>query len=131
MDARFYRNTTPRRPEVIVFKKDSTYFIKRVIGVPGDVVEGKDRNVLVNGKALLEPYIQHGAKRIADPGLYDFDPDNFGPIEVSVGKYFVMGDNRDISFDSRSPDFGMVDQSSIIGRAMYVFATDREGARIQ
>lgn len=78
--------------------------IKRVIGLPGDTVEGRDNQVLVNGRILEEPYLDEG-EVIGD----------FEPVEVPEGCVFVMGDNRDDSRDSRA--FGSIDEDRIVGRA--------------
>lgn len=127
VDCFSFRSRHPRRPEVIIFKKGDTFFVKRVIGVAGDTLEGNNKLVLVNGAVLSEDYIQHTAPIF--PG--DEWMDTFGTTKVPVGKYFVTGDNRDVSLDSRSPDFGLVDESSIVGKAMYVFRSGREGTNIR
>ena len=57
--------------------------------------------------------------------------DGFGPMKIPFGKCFAMGDNRDVSLDSRSPDFALVDESSIIGKALYVLSSDRQGTNIR
>ena len=88
----------PQRGDVIVFEfpeDTSKDFIKRIIGVPGDVIEMKEKVVTRNGEVLNEPYIKH-----TDPAMQQ-RRDNFGPVTVPAGKYFVMGDNRDESYDSR------------------------------
>lgn len=79
-------------------------FIKRVIGVEGDVVEGRDGEVLVNNERIEEDYLPAG-----------MDTDPFPPIEVGEGEIFVMGDNRPNSDDSRN--FGPIPAESVIGRA--------------
>ncbi|MHC1791657.1 signal peptidase I [Solidesulfovibrio sp.] len=106
----------PQRGDVIVFEfpEDTTKdFIKRIVGVPGDVVEMKDKVLTRNGEKLVEPYIKH-----TDPAPQQ-RRDNFGPITVPAGKYFVLGDNRDESYDSRF--WGFVDKDKIRGKAWVIY----------
>ena len=119
-DMRYYYSRVPQRLDIIVFKKGHRFFIKRVIGISGDFVSGKDGSVYVNGQALNEPYIQHA-------GRAPFWMNTFGPIPVSGGKVFVMGDNRDVSLDSRSSEYGLVDSNSIVGKPLYVLGSNRMG----
>jgi signal peptidase I len=115
------------RGHVVVFKfpEDPTRdFIKRVIGLPGETVEIKDKTVYINGQALVEPYAH-----FEEPPLRHDDPeydlrseggrDNWGPGVVPAGQLFVMGDNRDNSRDSRFWRFLPRDQ--VKGRALLVY----------
>jgi signal peptidase I len=79
-------------------------YIKRVIGLPGETVEGRQGRVYVDGKELVEPYLPLG------PTTRDFDPVSLGPNEL-----WVMGDNRENSSDSRV--FGPIDKDTVVGRA--------------
>ena len=115
-----------RRGDIIVFRyplQPDTDFVKRVIGMPGDTVEVRDKKVAVNGIVLDEPYVIH-----EDPQIYPLQPalpepyrsrDQFGPFTVPEGQYFAMGDNRDRSSDSRY--WGTVPRSMIKGRAFMVY----------
>lgn len=112
---------TPQRGDIIVFrypedeKKD---FIKRIIGLPGDTIAIRNKVVFVNGRRLNEEaYTQH-----VDPNILDglISPrDNFGPVTVPQESYFVMGDNRDQSLDSRF--WGFVKFHKIKGKAFLIY----------
>jgi signal peptidase I len=110
----------PKRGDIIVFKypeDPKRDFIKRVIAVGGDVVESKDKIVYVNGEKVSELYAQH-VDAMIKPRLMD-KRDNFGPVTVPQGMVFVMGDNRDQSYDSRF--WGFVDNTQIKGKAMIIY----------
>jgi signal peptidase I len=110
----------PKRGDIIVFKypdDPDRDFIKRVIGVEGDIIESKDKTVFVNGKPLKEPYAQHTDNSLRIGGI---EPrDNFGPYLVPKDKLFVMGDNRDQSYDSRY--WGYVDMKGVRGKAFIIY----------
>jgi signal peptidase I len=106
----------PARGDLVIFTNGGIILVKRVIGVAGDVIEGRDFKVFVNGKLLTEPYVQH----IAKPPLDLKTLEVFGPTSVPEGKIFVAGDNRDYSFDSRDPRFGLVAISDIKGRPVQI-----------
>ena len=106
-----YRFSDPKRFDIIVFpptgKKE--YYIKRIIGLPGETVQiDEDGNIYINGELLEENY---GKETIQNPGRAA------QPITLGDDEYFVMGDNRNNSKDSRSEEVGNVKRSQIIGRA--------------
>lgn len=120
--------TQPERGDVIVFrfpKDESKDFIKRVIGIPGDKIEVRDKVLYVNGIEQNERYTNQGRDELSLRIMPDRD--NFGPVNVPEHAYFVMGDNRDHSLDSRF--WGFVDFSKIKGEAFLIYwSWDKERA---
>ncbi|NVN98280.1 MAG: signal peptidase I [Geobacteraceae bacterium] len=116
-DKKIFKIRDPRQGDVVVFEypeDPSKDFIKRVVGVPGDVVEGRDKKVFVNNKPFENPHEIHKDKEIIPKAQNPRD--TFGPITVPVDSYFVMGDNRDRSYDSRF--WGVVKSPAIRGKAL-------------
>jgi signal peptidase I len=134
--------SNPQRGDIVVFfsPKDGTRLVKRVIGLPGDTVELRNEQLVINGQPVdytaLDPKIPG---QISEPerarSLFATEKlparthavmaingvqaiRTFGPVHVAEGHYFMMGDNRDNSFDSRY--FGTVDRSQIVGRTSSV-----------
>jgi len=122
VDMRYYMYRPPSRGDIVVFSRDNTYFVKRVIAVAGDTIQGRNGTVSLNGDVLSEPYIQHINGGSNAPEL-----NTFGPITVPPGQCFVMGDNRDVSYDSRSHDFGLVKGETISGKPLYISLAARSG----
>jgi signal peptidase I len=112
--------SSPQRNDVLVFiypvdpKKD---FIKRVIGLPGDRIQIKDKKVTINGQVLADTFGVHSDQNILP--YFEQPRDNLGPLVVPPHKYFVMGDNRDESYDSRY--WGFVDDRQLIGKALIIY----------
>ena len=130
-----------RRGEIVVFLSPAEaglYVVKRIVGVPGDRIRLRDGVVYVNGVAQQEPYVQH------NPLNYNPYRDNFpaippgesvnitpewhlglnasvqnGELVVPLGSYFAMGDNRDVSYDSRY--WGFIPRENIIGRPLFIY----------
>lgn len=113
------KNNAIERFDVVVFPSPTNpnkLYIKRVIGIPGDKLEVKDDQLILNGKAMDEPYLKQKQAEIEGDFTFDFTLQNAtGKEVIPEGKYFVMGDNRRNSLDSRS--FGYIDSDSVIGEA--------------
>ena len=112
------------QPEVV--------FAKRLVAVGGDTVEIRSKQLFVNGKSLAEPYAVH-----LDPTIYPASPtlpepyrsrDHFGPYQVPTGSFFVLGDNRDSSSDSRY--WGVVPAENLRGRVVLLFSWSRGFRRV-
>jgi signal peptidase I len=87
--------------------------VKRVVGLPGETLEVRHRNVYINGQRLEEPYVVH-----IDPREID-NRDNFGPVTIPADQFFMMGDNRDNSYDSRY--WGFASKESMIGKPLFIY----------
>jgi signal peptidase I len=129
----------PQRGDIIVFKyplDEKRDFIKRVIAVPGDELVLRDAQALINGRPILEPYVKRGSGNYAPPRYMadrtsgepclaqaattaPSNPDQFGPIRIPQDYYFVMGDNRDNSQDSRY--WGCLKRHEIRGKAFMIY----------
>jgi len=113
-DKHYYQRHPVRRGDLVVMRIQDSLTVKRIIAIGGDTIQGRDRGIVLNDRVQSEPFIEHKARVAA----YDW-MDTFGPTAIPSGKFFVMGDNRDISLDSRSADFGLVDARSIVGKPLY------------
>jgi signal peptidase I len=110
----------PKRGDIIVFiypEDRSKDFIKRTVGLPGDSIEIRDKKVFINSLLWNDANGRHVDRQII-PGAVQ-PRDNFGPVTVPEDSYFVMGDNRDESYDSRF--WGFVRQQDILGKALIIY----------
>ena len=118
-----------RRGDIVVFKypdEPQRDFIKRVIGLPGETVELRDKKVLVNGRPLEEPYVHFLDSSHPASEVTSFDVrERYGPVQVPQGQYFVMGDNRDNSQDSRY--WGFLPRHYVKGRALLIYWSYESG----
>jgi signal peptidase I len=110
----------PKRGDIVVFiypEDQSKDFIKRLIGLPGDKIEIRNKKILLNGLPWSD---DHGVNvdNLIIPGSVQ-PRDNFGPVTVPEGSLFVMGDNRDESYDSRF--WGLVPMKDVLGKALIIY----------
>ena len=112
-----YKGDDPVKGDIIIFEypnDPSVDYIKRIVGTPGDTIEVRNKQLFRNGEAVKESFI-----RFTEPDRIQPVRDNFGPVTVPADKYFVMGDNRDNSMDSRF--WGFVDRSAIRAKAWRIY----------
>jgi signal peptidase I len=112
-----------RRGDIVVFKypdEPERDFIKRVIGLPGETLELRNKTVYINGKPLEEPYVHFLTPASEGSEVTSQDVrERYGPVTVPAGQYFVMGDNRDNSQDSRY--WGFLPRSYVKGKALMIY----------
>ena len=105
------RNGTYQRGDIIAFYYNNKILVKRVIGMPGEWVDmDENGNVTIDGEPLEEPYLTEKALGECDIEL---------PYQVPEGRYFVMGDHRSVSSDSRSSQVGCVSEEQIVGKLLF------------
>lgn len=131
VDKFIYKKHEPQRGDIIIFpfpEKPSQDFVKRLIGLEGDTIEIKNKQLYINNEKYTESYIVN-----SDPNVMAAETaprDNFGPIVVPNGKYFVMGDNRDNSYDSRFWKF--VDKSTVEGKVKSLYwSWDKDAFKVR
>lgn len=111
VDKMTYRFRDPKRYDIVVFPyqyQDNTYYIKRIIGLPGETVQILSGMVYIDGMRLDEHY---GDEIMENPGIAE------EPLTLGEDEYFVLGDNRNNSSDSRASDVGLIHRKDLIGRA--------------
>jgi len=117
-----YNMGAPKRGDVVAFKpngnESAQYYVKRIIGLPGETVELKDGYIWVNGKKLKDRY---QTTKIEEAGLLQ------EPITLGTKEYFVLGDDRSNSEDSRHADVGNVERSAIKGKVWFTIVGEKFG----
>ena len=111
VDKMTYRFRDPKRYDIVVFPyqyQDNTYYIKRIIGLPGETVQILSGMVYIDGMRLDEHY---GNEMMENPGIAE------EPLTLDENEYFVLGDNRNNSSDSRASDVGLIHRKELVGRA--------------
>lgn len=112
-----YQTSNIKRFDIVVIKYDGRHIIKRIIGLPGETVEVKDNTLYINGKAYVEQYLDS-----------DTITEDFSIATIPEGYYFVLGDNREVSLDSRR--IGLIKEADIEGKAKYtLFPFNRFGEK--
>ena len=107
-----YKKGEVRRFDIVVIDEGNKSIIKRVVGLPGETIEYKDNKLYINGKEMNDPY--------PSTKTDDFSIEDVGHTKIPGDTYFVMGDNRTDSLDSRYPSVGVIKKSQILGRANFV-----------
>ena len=124
VDIRAFRTNRPKRGDVIIFDFQNShqpFYVKRIVGVEGDVVSEKNGAVFVNGNAFTPNEATRHCGRAPTPTVFSQDEPRFKPVTVPPGSFFVMGDNTTNSFDSRYEGFGFVSLDQIAGKPMYMY----------
>ena len=123
VDETSYRSSRPARGDIISYKdplSPETALVKRIVALPLETVEIRHKQLFVNGRPLEEPYVVHRDER--DYSGASTEPyksrDSFGPISLALTEYFVLGDNRDSSMDSRY--HGAVSGMLVIGKVIKI-----------
>lgn len=109
--------TSFKRGDVVIIKGTTKNYVKRIIGMPGDKIEMNHDQLLINGEHVKESYLTENRKAAEEMG--SLLTGDFGPISVPANHYFVMGDNRLKSMDSRN-GLGFIKQTAIIGESEFV-----------
>ncbi|MGM8211918.1 signal peptidase I [Virgibacillus sp. W0430] len=111
-----YIISEPDRGDIVIIKRPHKNYVKRIIALPEETIEMKDHVLYINGIEQKQPFITESAKLLTG---------NFGPIQVPSQSYYVMGDNRAISKDSRN-GLGFIDRNEIIGRSEFIIYPFKE-----
>ena len=126
IDRAVYKFSTPKRGDIIAFRlsneKNASLHIKRVVGLPGETIQIRDGHILIDGEIYQEKY---NFPNIDNPGLTE------SGITLKSGEFFVLGDNRNNSEDSRFSDMGNVKKKNIVGKLWFVISPKERFGRIK
>lgn len=106
------------RGDIVIIEGSSVNYVKRVIGLPGDEVKMENDQLFINGQVFDEIYLENNREVAEQMGT--LLTEDFGPITVPENEYFVMGDNRLVSMDSRN-GLGLISKETIVGKSEFVF----------
>lgn len=125
-DMRHFNHQRPKDGDIIIFKHRDIYLVKRIAAIGNEQISSLDGNIHVNATKLNEPYAHHEGG--ASPEM-----NNFAEKMIPAKELFVMGDNRDLSLDSRMEEFGKVFSTDVAGTPLYIMSSkwDRSGTEIQ
>jgi len=118
VDTTYFKTHVVHGGDIVIFRKGEQQYCKRVIATGGSQVEGINGYIYVGGEQVQEPYAHHA-------GNAPEDMNNFGPVVVPSGTLFVMGDNRDHSFDSRAEEFGYIPEQNLVGKPLFIYYSER------
>lgn len=128
VDMGYYKTHRPGRGDLVVYSmpRFNVLYIKRIVAIGGDTIVTDSRGTILNGNRISEPYAYFEGKS-------DADSDKFGPLTVPMNQVFLMGDNRDNSYDSRYT--GTVGVDHVLGKALYIYYSsgrlDRIGRKVE
>lgn len=108
-----------KRFDVVVVKADDDYLVKRVIGLPNETIEFNNEQLLINGQIVDQYFLNQQHVDQLKQSYIQFTAD-FGPITIANDEYFLMGDNRPLSIDSRFSQYGPFKEDAIISKDLYV-----------
>ncbi|WP_164669211.1 signal peptidase I [Virgibacillus doumboii] len=100
----------PERGDIVIIQRPIKNYVKRIIALPGETVKAENHTLYINGEAYEQPFINQAARQ---------DTGDFGPLKVPKNEYFVMGDNRALSKDSRN-GLGFIEEENIVGKSEFV-----------
>ncbi|WGV26352.1 signal peptidase I [Halotia branconii] len=126
VDTSSYYSQVPQRYDLVLFSpteqlKTEQYsdpFIKRVVGLPGEKIEIKDGKIYINNQSIQENYILNGQKTLVDICPLEYTPYLSKPVTIPSNSYFMLGDNREKSYDSRC--WGIVPKNNLIGKVVKI-----------